>query len=53
MSHRTYINKTYSGGFIWVCACGDQAPNAFRWKIAASFHANKHAKKKELAREGR
>lgn len=53
MSHRTYINKTYSGWFVWVCCCGDQAPNAFRWKIAASYHANRHAQKKEKVHESR
>lgn len=45
MSHRTYVSKTVAGRYIWACVCGDQAPNAFYWKLAASFHANKHVEK--------
>jgi hypothetical protein len=27
--------STATGWYVWVCTCGDQAPNAFRWRIAA------------------
>lgn len=51
MTHHAYVNKTASGWYVWVCTCGDQAPNAFQWRIVAAFHRNNHVWGKGASRE--
>jgi hypothetical protein len=47
VTHNAYVTRTATGWYIWVCTCGDQAPNAFWWKIAAARNRNYHVRTKE------